>query len=327
MARDDIGSTLSGDYPKAEITSTNGSGAYLYVNHLVGAITSVDVISAGSGYAENDTIAITHSIGTGAVVDAISLSDIDGDGKIIASTLNVSTEGSGYKDDGVLKATNIITAMLVYLDWMDPDTGVETPLKLTNAGQNITVGSDVYQAIGNLGSIETVEEGFDLQAYGLNLILSGIPNEMVDIAFADINFATAYQNRPCKIYLAFLNNDYTIIDTPLTLFAGQMDGCSLEIAEEIRINLGVNSRLTNWEIPRGGRFNSEDQKAWYPLDTGFDLIPQLLNKEIHWGAEVGGVNGVTSSGYGYNTNSTNNNFDNWAEDFEDSTYTPYIDAS
>lgn len=197
------------------------------------------------------------------------------------------------RDIGALGAElskfSLRTATLVHLDWYTKDVNgvwASTPLYLTSAGQNIQVGGITYQALGNLAGITGAEEGFDLSSYSMDLTLSGIPTEFLTQVFNDISFANAYSNRPTFVYIAFLDDEYKVIDVPVLIFAGQMDSAAVEIGETITVKISVHSRLINWEIPRGGRFNSETQKVRFPGDTGYDFIPTLMNKEIVWGGQI-----------------------------------------
>lgn len=194
--------------------------------------------------------------------------------------------------DTELTNFNIKPVTMVRLDWHtkdDEDNWDPTPIYLNNTGQNITHDGNVYQGIGSLGSISGVEEGLELQEYSATLSLSGIPTESVSSAFSDISFANGYTNRPAYIYIGFLDDDYQIIDDPILIFSGQMDSANIEIGETVTIQLVVQSRLVNWEIPRGGRFNKETQASLYPDDTSFNYMDKLENAEIRF---PGGVSGI-----------------------------------
>lgn len=272
-----------------------------------GGITDLEVVERGTGYSLTDPLVFTHPTGINAVG---TVTGIDSFGGIIEVT--ISTPGSGYNTPGIIDDFNIRLATIVYMDWYDTAENASRPLLVTTANQNIVVDGNTYMGIGSLGSIQSLEEGFDLQSYGITLTLSGIPKENIQEAFQDINFKTGYQNRRCTISNVFLDTDYNVIDKPIVIFQGLMDGANIEISDTITISIGVQSRLINWEIPKGGRFNSEDQKVWYPNDTGFDLIPSLMNKEIGWGKRVenggggGGVGFLVNNVY-YNTVRTNRN--------------------
>lgn len=178
---------------------------------------------------------------------------------------------------------SVATATLVMLDWHQKDDAGEwkpATLYLTNSNHNISYGGNTYQAIGSLGAIAGAEEGLDLQSYNMTLTLSGVPKEFMSQVFNDVSFANAYTNRPAKVYTAFLDSNYQIIDSPVLIFSGQMDAASVEIGESVSVQIVVQSRLINWEIPRGGRFNEGSQASRYPLDTGFRYVKRLQDAKI-----------------------------------------------
>lgn len=286
----------TGVYTKA----APGKGLEISLNvDANGAITSVTIINGGVDYLASTPLYIQHPKGTDG---QLSVSAVDVNGTVTA--ISVDNAGSGYETIGLLYAPQTIVATLVEMDWFDPLENVPDPIYLTNAYTNIKWYQDAlfttykeFMALGMLGKISSIEEGFDLQAYSVTLSLSGIPKEFRYELFNQVNFKSAFQNRPCKIYIAYLDNNYNIIGEPILAFAGQMDFCTVTIADTIEVKLTVESRLVNWERARGGRYNSEDQKVWYPLDTAFDLIPDLLDNELLWGERIpGGSRGFRGEG-------------------------------
>ena len=311
----ELSSLIGGYVPSdAVITTSSGTGLeVLFVNDpLSGEVIAYEIIAPGLNYATTETINVDAVGGTGAV---ITIDGVDGDGAV--TSINISNGGSGYFFKGVLVNTSIRMCTLVEFDWQDRETLEVDTIRLTDAFCNLTWNGNEFMALGALGSIDTVEEGFDLQAYSIQLKLSGIPNELRKEVFADVNYRTSYQNRPCRVCISFLDEAYGVYNNPILIFEGQMDACSLEVSQTVAIAITVQSRLVNWEVPIGGRYNSNDQKAWYPEDTGFDFIPELIDKEIKWGEKpeseygsgsTGGTGGNTSGGgnsagdTGYRTN-------------------------
>ena len=295
MAKD-IGNKLANDGSEVLVPTSTGFGLGLILNHTSGVVNTITVDDGGDGYTASTPITIIHPTGTGCTAD---IATVDGNGAVL--TITVNTGGTGYTNQGVLTQANVGMCALVELDWLDLNSGNPRPLRITDSTTNIKWYDNTdytqyvtYQAIGLLGGMSEIEEGFDLQSYGISLTLSGIPKQFLEEAFSDASFSTAYQNRDCNIHIGFLDANHELIDEPIKIFSGQMDACQIEIGESIRLALTVNSRLVNWEIPRGGRFNTHDQQKWYPLDTGFDLIPELLRKELEWGGD--GLAGSESQG-------------------------------
>ena len=282
----EISDKLSLDGSEVYVPTSTGKGLELKLTSTGGEVDTLEVLQGGTGYTNLTPITVVHNTGTGCTARINGV----GAGGVVTG-IEVLTVGEEYYTEGLLRQANTIMCTLVDMDWMDLTTGESKPIRLASGSANIVWYHDktdytdykVFQAIGLLGSIDTVEEGFDLQSYGISMTLSGIPKQYREEAFSDAQFTTAFQNRPCTIYTAFLNSAHEIVGEPILIFRGQMDGCQLSMGDNIEMTLGVQSRLINWEIPRGGRYNTHDQQVWYPEDTGFDLIPTLLNKELEWG--------------------------------------------
>lgn len=197
-------------------------------------------------------------------------------------------------------------------------------LRFTMSGHSIYwdelgTGDVEYIGAGNFLQISQVEEGTELQAYGLNITLSGIP--IVPELVPEIKNAR-YKNGRLSVYLAVLDSNYNIVHDgvaqtgPILLFSGRMDTMQINLGKEASINVTAVSRMADWERPRGGRFNSANQNRYYdfslpkhadkPLwtqgtrDKGFDYVESIRYKEIYWGGK--GPGGSVSSGDVTDTN-------------------------
>jgi hypothetical protein len=174
-----------------------------------------------------------------------------------------------------LQAGNVPMLVLVEMCFK---SGTERVCNAANSfvwGTEIVGGTEVpkiWLGLGELGGISAIQEGTELQMYGVSLSLSG-----VDPVFAAkaLN-PEEYQQRPCTIWLALLDDDYRIIDEPVITFRGRMDTMPVEIGKTATINMTVESRLVDWERPRISRFNHEDQQALYPGDLGFEYVAQMV---------------------------------------------------
>jgi hypothetical protein len=201
-----------------------------------------------------------------------------------------------------LEEDNLQYVMLVKMRFNEG--GANTYLRLNSSAISVYwdegSGDEEYQGVGNLGRIETAEEGLAVQSYSIRLTLSGIdPSYIVKAA------EVQYKNQPIIIYLANLNVDNTVKGDPLVFFAGRMDTMDIQVGREASISVTANSRLSDWERPRGGRYNHYTQKAYYaflhnygttgaynstkvPLDEGFVYVDQIQGKEVVWGRGEGG---------------------------------------
>jgi hypothetical protein len=157
-------------------------------------------------------------------------------------------------------------------------------VRVTNAPYTFTWNGYSWIGLGALGGIDSVEEGANLEARGVALRLSGVP---IDGEGDSENIAIAlgehYQGRDCRIWVAILNDSFSIIDSPKLLFVGRMDNMEIEIGQTATIVLKAESRLADLERPRVRRYNGADQKDVYPTDLGLDFVEQVTEMAILWG--------------------------------------------
>jgi len=130
---------------------------------------------------------------------------------------------------------------------------------------------------GNLLNVSEVEETSEIEAKGLTLTLSGVPSELIALTLNE-----PYQNRLMRLYVGAIKPDGSI--EHYQLFAGRLDVMNiLEEGETATITVTVENRLIDLNRPRIRRYTSEDQKAIFVGDLGFDYVNELQNKQIEWG--------------------------------------------
>lgn len=174
--------------------------------------------------------------------------------------------------DAAFAAENVPLLVLAQLDF---DSGTT---RVTNNAFDVQWNGYTWLGAGNLGSAEAVQEGADLQAYGLVLRLSGIPEGQLAIALDE-----QYQGRGATIWAAPLDANHRIIDEPVIVFKGRMDTMPISMGATGSIELNLESRLVDWERPRVRRYNDADQQQEYPGDFGLQFVEQMVEKELVWG--------------------------------------------
>ena len=135
-----------------------------------------------------------------------------------------------------------------------------------------------FLGLGRLAEISPVEEGVELQAYGMTLKLSGVSAEHIAIALGE-----HYQGRAARVWLGFLDSQHAIVADPVLLFQGRMDDMPMVMGDSGEIVVRVESRLADWERPRVSRYTDADQQQRYPGDLGCRFAPQMVEKELVWG--------------------------------------------
>ncbi|MEN6375555.1 MAG: hypothetical protein ABFD75_12375 [Smithella sp.] len=151
-------------------------------------------------------------------------------------------------------------------------------VRMTNAGYNFTWAGNVWTGCGNLGSISAVEEGTDLQMYGITLTLSGIESRYVA---ACLN--SEYSGRNGTIWLAPLDANYQILANPVIVFKGKMDTMPMKLGKEAAIQVTIESALMQWERGKSRVFGNDDQQSEYAGDLGFEYVAQCVEQEIYFG--------------------------------------------
>lgn len=164
---------------------------------------------------------------------------------------------------------------------IDETTGDETIIPGSmGIDQNAFSTSDnIWYGAGNLGTIGKVEETTEVKAVGLELALSGIPTEVLDIALAE-----EWQGRLAYVYLGVVNTTTGQIDgEPVMIFGGKMDRMILNEGREVSIVLTCESEMIDLERTRSRRLTPDDQRSVYADDAFFDYVSSLQEVDIHWG--------------------------------------------
>jgi hypothetical protein len=174
--------------------------------------------------------------------------------------------------NNALAADNVPLLIFTELDF---ESGM---VRLCNAEYTFSWNGYDWLGLGRMGSIDVIQEGADLQPYGISLSITGIDSANVSTALNE-----QYQNRACRIWLAPLTDNYEVIADPVLIFRGRMDNMNLQIGATASITLTAENRLADWNRPRVRRFNNDDQISIYPNDKGFEFIHLIVDKVLNWG--------------------------------------------
>lgn len=135
---------------------------------------------------------------------------------------------------------------------------------------------ETYTGAGNLIDVSPITETQGLESNSVTVSLSGIPTSLISLALNE-----NYQGRSVYIYLGVIDASGHI--DAIEQFNGFMDVMEIEnngktakisviCEDETRSRGAVNSNYT-----------SEDQKATYADDLGFDFVTVIQDKVINWG--------------------------------------------
>lgn len=137
-----------------------------------------------------------------------------------------------------------------------------------------TINSETYIGTGSLLQISGLESSADLSAKGASVTLSGINDQLVELALQE-----PYQSRMARVYLG----EKSVSDV-FEVFSGLMDVMTIRKgAESSTIALSIESRLVTLQRANVRRYTSANHKLRYPSDTFFDYVAGLADASIQWG--------------------------------------------
>jgi len=153
------------------------------------------------------------------------------------------------------------------------------PVYMWSGVGDLSWDSKTWVGVGNLLTVDAVEESTDMKAAGTKISLSGIPSDLISLALQE-----DYSGRTLTIYLGAFNDSGTVIANPVAIFRGRMDVMQiLDGGDTATIDVTVESRLIDFERTRTRRYTDQDQKIDYPTDKGFEFVSSIQDKEIVWG--------------------------------------------
>ena len=143
---------------------------------------------------------------------------------------------------------------------------------------DITFGGEVYQGVGDLGSIGVVEESIEHKAFGITMRLTGIPAALLSVALSE-----DVQGRTAQVWLGFLDASYQLVADPVLAFQGRMDTMNPSLGETVTITITAESRLIDLHRARVRRYTAANQNERFPGDKGLEFVTEATEKEIFWG--------------------------------------------
>ena len=155
----------------------------------------------------------------------------------------------------------------------------------------LTIDSVVYDGLGDLLSVSTVNSNLRATGEEITIGISGIPEENISLILNN-----RVKGSKVVMYRAFFNsitgNLLTVSNNPVGLFRGIIS--NYEIADDLEGDTGAVSLVmtaTNFisllENKYGGRYtNPIDQNTYFPNDRSMDRVPALSRSNFNFGAPV-----------------------------------------
>ncbi len=157
------------------------------------------------------------------------------------------------------------------------------PLTLTNSPIDIAVDTltstgKTFAANGDMLSFDTVQETIEARVNQVNIVLSSASNTITNLFFNN-----DYIDRRVVIYRVFYDQQFNIIDVPVMLFDGEIQGYQVnETGTTSTLSVTTASVFYDFDRIHGRRTNSTSQQTYFPADRGFDQAAVVTDK-IKWG--------------------------------------------
>ncbi len=148
-------------------------------------------------------------------------------------------------------------------EWADPDDGLQT-----------------WAGLGDFGGINDIEENVEMSAYEVELMLSGLDDDMVD----EVQNQN-YTGRKVTIYLSALHlDDYSLLATPHEIWSGEADVArgTLGAGEDNNIVITCESDFADLDRINGSVFSDADLQAEYSGDLFCEYFPAMMDASIVW---------------------------------------------
>lgn len=150
------------------------------------------------------------------------------------------------------------------------------------ADRDVSWNSQTWLGKGRVGSIEPIEEAGELEARGIVMSLSALPAGLIATALDP----SEYKNRKVRIWRGLVDTSassgMSIVADPVGPFIFLMDRLEFELGETGSLRLTAESRLADWQRPRGYRYNDATQQALYAGDDFFKYVENMSNVELIW---------------------------------------------
>ena len=170
-----------------------------------------------------------------------------------------------------LAKDSFITAHLVKIDF-------STAIYLTESPINISYSGNTYASSSALKGISSVTEVSEVQVGSVSVTLSGVAQEYISILLSQ-----SYIDRQITIQRVLLNDDYSIIGSPILIYDGRIQSFSInDSVDTSTVIITASSHWADFEKKSGRRTNHNSQNMFFSGDRGFEFAPNTV-RDLKWG--------------------------------------------
>lgn len=145
---------------------------------------------------------------------------------------------------------------------------------------NLIIAGEVYQGVGQLGSIEPASEGLSTSPTQLILSLSGFDSSLVGDVMNERS-----RGRDARLMLVAINEDGQPTLAEI-IFAGQVSSIGVTSGESNEVALTISNRFERWSMGLPDRFTDESWSKRRNGDRIFRYVAQMAERSIYWGSKM-----------------------------------------
>lgn len=160
-------------------------------------------------------------------------------------------------------------------------TFISATIRLWTGIGDITWNSLTWLGNGWLGLPSGGDETEELQATGMQILLTGVPQAIISLVLQEIK-----QGAAGTLYLGFLDSSGAVIADPYPIFIGKADTATInEGIDSASISITYESKMIDFERSKEFRYTLESQRYFFPADTGFRYVSFLQDWTGFWGQQ------------------------------------------
>lgn len=159
----------------------------------------------------------------------------------------------------------------------------------TGNGLLRTSDGQVWQGIGQLASMEGIEQAVNGEAPEASFTLSGIDAQIMRLARDE--FEAEVKGSIITIFLQFFGvededdpDNQRVLDRPYPIWSGRCLKPSFTLDEGggRAVTITAESLFTLRSRPQYAMFTDSDQRRRFPGDRGFEFVGSLVSKTVTW---------------------------------------------
>jgi len=186
--------------------------------------------------------------------------------------------GRGLSQDVIDEIESDLIYPVIFLEFQFSDG----PERYWTGFHDIQMRGVTFTGAGDMIDISPIKETSEVKANNVSFTVEGIETDNIDRSLNK-----EYQNRRCRMWLGFMDENQRLIDQPDIIYVGRQDVMEIsETADGTTIKMNTENRLIQLNKSNGRRYTNEDQKMDYPDDDGLEFVADLQDKAIHFGKEA-----------------------------------------